>query len=76
MPVWEAIYTMTIASKTGWTEEFIRHSLPLSRGWAYYHAIRFFEGEKCRWPGVETALSKHIDNVRGWIRKVTKRHQA
>lgn len=73
MPVWEAMYTLIIASKTGWTEDFIRHHLPLSRGLAYYHAIRFMEGEKCRWPGVETAVSRHIDNIRQWVRRVTRK---
>ena len=74
MPVSEASYVIVVASKTGWSEEFIRHQLPLSRGWAYYHAARVLEGERCRWPGRDSSISKHVDNVREWVRKVTKRH--
>ena len=74
MPVSEASYVIVVASKTGWSEEFIRHRLPLSRGWAYYHAARVLEGERCRWPGRDSSISKHVDNVREWVRKVTKRH--
>lgn len=71
MPVWEAQYTLVIASKTGWKEHFIRHELPLSRGLAYYHAARVMEGERCRWPGQPTAISKWVDTVFQRIRKLT-----
>jgi hypothetical protein len=72
MPVWEAIYVVIIASKTGWTEDHIRHHLPLSRGWAYYHAARLLEGERCRWPGRQSTISKHIDSVKKWVRSLRK----
>lgn len=67
MPVWEALYIVTISSRTGWTEDFIRHQLPLSRGMAYYHAVRLFEGERCRWPGRPSAIASRIDSVKDWI---------
>lgn len=73
MPVWEAQYVITIASKTGWTEDFIRHHLPLSRGWAYYHAARLIEGEKCRWPGKKSTMSTYLDSVRSWVHKITRK---
>lgn len=66
MPVWEAQYIMVIASRTGWPEHFIRHELPLQRGWAYYHSARLMEGEKCRWPGKETAVDRWVDRIRLW----------
>jgi len=72
MPVWEATYVVVIASKTGWTEDFIRHRLPLSRGMAYYHAARVLEGERCRWPGRKSAISAHLDSVFAWVRRVTQ----
>jgi len=50
VPVWEAQFTLVIASKTGWEEDFIRWGLPLARGFPYYHAARLLEGENCRWP--------------------------
>jgi hypothetical protein len=34
-----------LAKATGWSEEFIRHELPLSRGYAYIHAARLMDGE-------------------------------
>ena len=67
MPVWEAQYVLTISSKTGWSEDFIRHQLPLSRGWAYYHTARLMEGEKCRWPGKKSPMSTYIDKIRHWV---------
>ena len=68
MPVWEALYVIVISSRTGWTEEFIRHGLPLARGLAYYHACRAMEGERCRWPGRPSAMARHVGEVLGWIR--------
>ncbi len=77
MPVWEAQYVIVIASKTGWSEDFIRHRLPLSRGYAYYHAARVLEGERCRWPGVKSAAAGWVDAVKDWARKFRgKRHGA
>lgn len=72
MPVWEALYVIVLASKTGWPEEYIRDRLPLSRGLAYYHAARVLEGERCRWPARESALSRHVERVREWVRRVVK----
>ena len=74
MPVWEAQYVIAIASKTGWSEHYIRHDLPLSRGYAYYHASRVMEGERCRWPGVRSTAAKWIDSVKSWARSLRKRH--
>ncbi len=65
---------IVLASKTGWTEDFIRWHLPLTRGWAYYHAARVMEGERCRWPGRPSAVAKWVDKVRLWVnRHATKR---
>ena len=70
MPVEEAQYVIVIASKTGWSEDFIRWQLPLSRGWAYYHGARLLEGENCRWPETRQAVA---DWLRGVRRKLTRR---
>jgi len=67
---------MVIAAKTGWTEHFIRHELPLSRGNAYYHAARVMDGERCRWPGEVTASSHYVANVKNWLTGLwKKRHR-
>lgn len=72
MPVWEAQYIIVIASQTGWTESFIRHELPLCRGWAYYHAARLLEGERCRWPHATTPVSNYLTRLRTWVRSIVK----
>ena len=46
----EAQYIAVIAHGTGWTEDYIRWHLPLSRGRAYVHAFRLMEGEAMMWP--------------------------
>ncbi len=77
MPVWEALYVIGISSRTGWTEDYIRHELPLARGYAYYHAVRALDGERCRWPGRESAISRHVTSAMDWIRsrlKSTRKH--
>ena len=51
MPVFEADYVFLLASKTGWAEDFLRWRLPLSRGWAYWHAAVLQSGTPTRWPG-------------------------
>ena len=61
---------LVIASKTGWSEDFIRWQLPLSRGWAYYHAARAMEGERCRWPGRRSAVAQWVDKARAWVASV------
>ena len=68
MPVWEATYVLVIASKTGWEEDYIRHQLPLSRGYAYYHAARLLEGERCRWPSGEGPVGRWLRKVRDRVR--------
>jgi len=70
VPVEEAQYVIVIASKTGWSEDFIRWQLPLSRGWAYYHGARLLEGEDCRWPETRQAVADWLRGVRG---KLTRR---
>ena len=72
MPVWEAQYVIVIASITGWSEDFIRHRLPLSRGWAYFHAARLMEGEKCRWPAAESKVAGYLSSLQAWWRRVMK----
>jgi hypothetical protein len=72
MPVWEAQYVIVIASQTGWSEDHIRHHLPLSRGWAYYHAARLLEGEKCRWPTATTPVSNYLTKLRSWVTSLRK----
>lgn len=68
---------MVIASKTGWSEDFIRNHLPLSRGFAYYHAARLLEGERCRWPGKSKVITKWVAGIKEWVRSLRgdKRHQ-
>lgn len=60
---------IVLASKTGWTEWFIRWGLPLSKGWSYYHAARLLEGERCRWPGGGGAVDGWLDRVRERLEK-------
>lgn len=69
MPVWEAQYVVVIASKTGWTEYHIRWDLPYTRGYAYFHTSRVLEGERCRWPGIRSAVGRWIDEIHTWWRK-------
>lgn len=58
---------MVIASKTGWSEHFIRWELPLARGYAYYHAARMLEGERCRWPGPDKKLKSWLESLPGQV---------
>lgn len=57
---------MVLAAKTGWTEEFIRWRLPLSRGYAYFHAARLMEGEDTFWPAASDPVEEWIESVRRW----------
>ena len=68
MPVWEAQYVIVIASRTGWTEQYIRWELPLSRGWAYYHMSRLMDGDRMRWPGEAHQRRGVLRTVRDWAR--------
>lgn len=69
---------LVIASKTGWSEDFIRWQLPYARGFAYYHAARVLEGERCQWPGGDGVVTGWVDQVRqwatGWRRKGKSTH--
>lgn len=67
-----AQYVVVIASKTGWSEGHILHELPLSRGYAYYHAARLLEGERCRWPGKKGTIGKYVKDVMDWWRRVRR----
>jgi hypothetical protein len=57
---------MVLASKTGWTEQHIRWDLPLSRGYAYFHAARLMEGDKTQWPGQTAPVEEWLATVRAW----------
>jgi hypothetical protein len=59
---------LVLAQATGWSEDYLRHELPLCRGYAYYHAARLLAGEKCRWPGKRGKFGKWVDQVKGWVR--------
>ena len=59
---------MVLAAKTGWAEPFIRWQLPLSRGYAYFHAARLMEGDKTEWPGQTAVLEDWLHEVRDWAR--------
>jgi hypothetical protein len=65
----EAQYVIVIATATGWTEHHIRHELPLSRGYAYYHTARLLAGEKCRWPHQASRNERWVDGLKKWIRR-------
>jgi hypothetical protein len=60
----ESLYVTTVARATGWTEHFIRWELPLSRGWAYYHAQRIHEGERTTWPQVFQKEDETFEEIR------------
>lgn len=64
---------LVIASQTGWTEDYIRWHLPLSRGFAYFHGARLLEGEDCRWPGGDIEVKNWISNVRANLSKPPSR---
>lgn len=57
---------LVVASKTGWSEDYIRWELPLARGYGYYHAARVLEGERCQWPGGNAVVRDWVDGVREW----------
>lgn len=42
---------MVLASRTGWKEKKIRWKLPLSKGWAYFHAAMLLDGIPMTFPG-------------------------
>lgn len=69
----EAQYVVVLAASTGWTEDHIRHQLPLSRGYAYYHAARILAGERCRWPGKKTAATRWVAALKSWARDAFRR---
>lgn len=67
--MWEAQYVIVIASRTGWTEDYIKWKLPLSRGMAYYHAARMLDGVAMRWPEEGEKVANHVDSVRDRVRQ-------
>ena len=70
MPCEEAVYVLAIAASTGWSEYFIRWELPLTRGWAYYHAARLMAGERCVWPeAIEQDYEWFADIEAKWAKK-------
>jgi len=44
-----ASYVITLASQTGWPEEYIIWDLPLSRGFQYQHCIWRMNGIPTEW---------------------------
>ncbi|NBW10685.1 MAG: hypothetical protein EBR82_21935 [Caulobacteraceae bacterium] len=44
-----ASYVITLASQTGWTEDFILNELPLARGFQYQHCIWRMNGISTEW---------------------------
>jgi hypothetical protein len=48
---------ITLASQTGWSEEFILDELPLSRGFQYQHCIWRMNGINTEW-SIEQARRK------------------
>jgi len=52
-----ASYVITLASQTGWTEEFILNELPLARGFQYQHCIWRMNGITTEW-GTEISKRK------------------
>ncbi len=58
-----------VASKTGWTEEYIRWELPLSRGHSYYHSSRLLDGVGMQWPETRQKIDDYVDDVKNGIRK-------
>jgi hypothetical protein len=61
-----------IARATGWSESHIRWHLPLTRGWAYYHAQRLHEGERTTWPAALAAEEDWFDNLQQKHQKKTR----
>jgi hypothetical protein len=71
----EAQYVIVISSRTGWTEDFIRWWLPLSRGWSYYHAARLLDGERHRFPGCATQADAWFDQVESRLGQIRNRQK-
>lgn len=73
MPVFEAQFVLTIASKTGWSEDHIRWQLPLWRAWSYYHGARILEGDRFRWPAGKSKLRDAIGRAKELARRMMGR---
>ena len=71
--MWEAQYVIVIASRTGWTEDYIKWILPLSRGRAYYHTCRMLDGVAMRWPQEGEKIADHVDSVKERVRARMRR---
>ena len=63
-----ASYVITLASKTGWDEEYILWKLPLSRGFQYQHTIWRIHGIDVEWTHEK---SKRLDDI-AHIMNITK----
>lgn len=67
--MWEAQYIIVIASRTGWTESYIRWHLPLSRGMAYYHAAMLLDGVPMRWPSDRAKAEEEFNEMKARVRQ-------
>jgi hypothetical protein len=67
---------MVIAAKTGWPEHFIRWNLPLSRGYAYFHAARLMEGETTCWPTAPDPVEQWVESIRQWAASGNRQQSA
>lgn len=75
MPVSEAQYVIVISSRTGWSEDYIRWWLPLSRGWAYYHTARLLDGVRMRFPGGASRAGAWWEDVEARLEELRSRHK-
>lgn len=64
---------IVVASRTGWTEQFIRWELPLARGWAYYHMSRVLDGDRMRWPREASEKRSVFGKVKEWARGLVRK---
>jgi len=51
---------VTLASQTGWSEEFILFELPLARGFQYQHCVWRMNGINTEWGN---GVSKRKDDI-------------
>ena len=58
-----------LSSRTGWTEEYIRWHLPLSRGMAYFHAARMLDGQGMQWPEESAKVDDWLGGIRENLRQ-------
>jgi hypothetical protein len=60
-----ASYVITLASQTGWTEDFILNELPLSRGFQYQHCIWRMNGISTEWGSDQFKRKADIERQMG-----------